>query len=119
MYILYKVYGTDNPTEQQKLAANGELWIRLADSPLAFPMSCVVDIGNSSPAIGPDGGFISICDICMHKSGTKIEITGYTNEGDGKFAQTKPLYIKYDIKDPCGVGVLTLIATNPYSNKNK
>ena len=119
MYILYKVYGTDDLTEQQKLAANGELWIRLADSPLAFPMSCVVDIENSSPAIGPNSGFISICDICMHKSGTKIEITGYNQEGNGKFAQTKPLYIKYDIKNPCGVGVLTLIATNPYSNKNR
>lgn len=43
-YILYKKYGVQSPTEEQMLSTSGELWIRLADSPIAFKHSIAVNV---------------------------------------------------------------------------
>ncbi len=38
IYILFKTYDVENPSYSQKLNTKGELWIRLVDSPIAFPV---------------------------------------------------------------------------------
>ena len=79
IYILYKHYGVENPSEQEKLLTPGELWIRLADSPIAFPMNKVVDMSESGQVFTLlDGG---ICDIAMFESGAKLVITGFRTVG--------------------------------------
>lgn len=79
MYILYKKYDIDNPTEEQKLSTFGELWIRLADSPIAFPYTSVIDIDNSSDTVSNFRN--NIVDICMLDTGTKFIITGLPHVG--------------------------------------
>ena len=117
-YLLYKRYDSDDPSEQDKLSTSGQLWIRLADSPLAFPMSCLLDFsetGSSSRTLSLFNEY-GICDICMFEAGQKLVITGYTSKSN---MQTKPLYISYDVDESnsgCGIGHLALIATNPYSD---
>ena len=38
MYTLYKRYGKDSPTYQEKKNTLGEIWVRLKDHPIAFPL---------------------------------------------------------------------------------
>lgn len=75
-YILYKKYSSKDPTEHQKRITPGQLWIRLSDSPIAFPMLDIIDVENSYKQLSA----ISICDICMLGTGNKIIITGYHND---------------------------------------
>lgn len=37
LYVLYKKYDKPNPTYREKLNTPGQLWIRMNDSPIAFP----------------------------------------------------------------------------------
>ena len=81
-------------------------------------MSCLLDFsetGSSSRTLSLFNEH-GICDICMFETGQKLIVTGYTSD---EHVQTKPLYIMYDVddsKDMCGVGHLSLIATNPYTD---
>lgn len=50
MYILYKNYGKDDPTYQEKKNTPGILWIRIKDNPIAFPA-----FAGQFPNVSPEG----------------------------------------------------------------
>ena len=108
MYILYKVYNKDNPTEFEKLMTPGRLFIRFADSPIAFEFSSAV---KEAPSYLTDSN-TKIYDICMMPNGTAIVIsTRSTNssEGDNKNKfHVRMFYISYETSKGCGIGDLSL-----------
>lgn len=121
MYILYKQYNEENPSEQTKLATPGELWIRLPDTPIAFPLKMIVDMDNSSdtlPDSSSSNAMDSICDICMFESGAKFVMTGYKTVGNYTYTFSKALYVEYDVKHGCGAGRLKLVPTSMYDDSN-
>ena len=115
LYILYKKYNCENPTEEQKLSTLGELWIRLADSPIAFPYMSIIDVDNSSSQISKLDG--NIIDICMPEAGTKFVVTGRLLNGSSQIC-SKPYYITYTMSTICGAGQLAFVAYNPESKYN-
>ena len=120
MYMLYKCYNDAQPSEKMKLDTPGELWIRLADSPLAFPLSSIVDMDHSSEELPGRSSLHSmdnICDICMVDSGAKLVLTGHKTENEFTYTYSRPLYVEYDVKEGCGVGKLRLVSTDMHSSK--
>ena len=110
-YILYKKYDVENPSEFQKRMTPGKLWIRLSDSPIAFPMLDIIDVADSYSQLSVLDK-CGIHDICMLGTGDKLIITGYHDESK-QHIRSKPLYITYETRNSCGLGTLKFISTNP------
>lgn len=58
MYILCKCFGGEDLTEHQKTIQPGELWVRLADTPIALPIEDVIGEETYLPLSN-----LAICDI--------------------------------------------------------
>lgn len=126
MYILYKRYdySSGEPSYNEKLNTPGHLWVRLCDSPIAFPLSSVIDNGKCSKynyyrqnvnEILP----LSECkiyDFEIIPSGKKICLA--FEDPMTKQIICWPLYIEYDRMNNCGVGVIYLTDSNSQSSSN-
>lgn len=114
IYVLCKCYGGEELTEHQKLIHPGELWIRLVDTPIAFPISSVVSDETYSNLSN-----LNICDVQMFGGGSKIVITYRDKTSDeGEPDQwgamhSMPLYIKYNLPIDSGVGDLVISDYDP------
>lgn len=72
-FILYKQYGKREPSYKERRNTPGELWIRLAEHPFAFPAftglsSQVVDVSESTNGairkyLDADNGVTIRCDV--------------------------------------------------------
>ena len=109
MYILYKRYAHEDVPYYEKLSACGQLWIRLADSPIAFPLSSIVDVDSCAKDLdqGVGNEQISswhICDFEILPTGDKICIA-YKDTTTG-LVKIYPLDIHYDVLLQSGIGNL-------------
>ena len=83
MYILYKKYSPKNGdvqsmTPSEKLHTPGKLWVRLCDSPIAFPVEYAADLENSAKiSVVKDSGVdhVKLSDVDIYDF--EILPTGY------------------------------------------
>ena len=127
MYILYKRYdySSGEPTYNEKLNTPGRLWVRLCDSPIAFPLSSVIDVENCSKydyyVNGNEHRFLSLSECKVYDfeiipSGKKICLA--FEDPSTKQILCWPLYIEYDRTNNCGIGTIRLIDSNLGSTSN-
>ena len=111
MYILYKNYGKD-PADVpyvEKLHTPGTLWVRLADSPLAFPVDAVTGIANDTD--GSQMERISgnvVYDVEVLPAGNKICVAYAASKESPDQIVCMAWYIDYVRALGCGLGSIVL-----------
>lgn len=111
MYILYKKYASDDVSYPEKLQTSGELWIRLADFPIAFPLTSLID--DASYKQLPS---LEIYDFDIVPTGKKIVVAAKKIDGtyeETNFIRTIAMYISYDVASTCGIGHLSFTIHDP------
>lgn len=117
MYILYKQYSSTDATYAEKLNTVGELWIRPADFPIAFPFLSFIDADSSYKQLSN----IAIYDFEIAPTGKKVVVAAKKLPGkdsgvtpyEQMFIRTIALYISYEMLNVCGVGKLSFTTHDP------
>ena len=103
-YVLYKEYSSQNASQHERLHTPGKLWVRPADTPIAFPLDKIVDVSEYQPLED-----MQICDIEFLGTGTKLVLTYKTEQN---LLKSIPLFVKYDVIQDTGFGTIALTDIN-------
>lgn len=102
MYVLYKMYGNnENITEHDKLMHVGRVFIRLADTPISFPLSAIVEHNSFYESALKNWNII---DMQLMPNGKAVVFTYVL----GGITHSQMLYIDYVVEDGKGIGKLEL-----------